>query len=320
MGMNGHVSRPAPAVRLLGRALVIALMAMMAEPGNAQDVTRQGTSRQPNDVAEPATIHVRPMTPRGNIDSATGASTRPELGQIQPEGQPAKRITDLVPIPLQLGPNHIARFAPDGREGNVFLAWHDEGGGRGHDIFLVTVPNKRSGNWRAVGLLQDGNSSQDVTITDDPNRGDDMLRSIRFARGKVDGENATLLLTATRADNGNARASSTTYEVYRLMQIGGRDGFKRIASRLLPDWYCNADMALSVASGLPLRSSYRGPRDVDGSFTKDGCHDPGVALLSSPSGKRPPLAGPQESSLSEQQKEKLFEQFLEWRSAANGAP
>src|SRR5215213_10420952 len=100
MGMNGHVSRPAPAVRLLGRALVIALMAMMAGPGNAQDVISRGASRAPNDFAEPATIHVRPMTPRGNIDSATGASTRPESGQIQPEGQPAKRITDLVPIPL----------------------------------------------------------------------------------------------------------------------------------------------------------------------------------------------------------------------------
>ena len=250
---------------------------------------------------------------RGGPWRGTGAGAS---GDGLASGLPEPRITDLVPIPLDLGVNRIPRFAPDGRDGMIVLAWHDEGGGSGHDVFLVTMPSRSGMERRDVGVSGGGDLSRGATIRDDPNHGDNMLRSVRFARGRVDGRDATLLLVATRTDAGDNAPSLTLYEVYRLIRSGDADMFAHIASRVLPDRYCNADLALSVASGLPLRRSYRGPRGADGGFTQDGCRDP--YGMSGPPSR---AAAPRRSNLTrvdilpQAQKEQLFEQFLDWHSA-----
>ncbi len=238
----------------------------------------------------------------------------PAVDQTRSEPQSKGLVTDLVAIPLQPGPNRVTRFAADGRDADITLAWRDEGSGHGRDIFLITMPSKDGTGWRSVDLLQDGASASSGLIADDPHRGDDTLRSLRFARGKVEGQDATLLLIATRSKPDSSAASDAVYEVYRLVQIDGRDGFARIARHVLAGGYCNADMALSVASGLPLRSSYRGPRDANSGFTKDGCPAP-----QSFAGQAPPVAvdrttlsttgatGP-----SRQQRDNLSQQLSEW--------
>lgn len=195
----------------------------------------------------------------------------PAADQSRPQRQSIDRVTDPVAIPLQFGPNHIRRFASDGRDADITLAWQDEGNGRGRDVFLVTMQSIDGTGWRRIDLLPSDTSASGSLIADDPHRGDDTLRSLRFAWAKVDGQDATLLLVATRQEREYAAASATTYEVYRLIQVDGRDGFAPVERRNLPGAYCNADMALTVASGLPLRTSYRGPRDAEGGFTKDGC-------------------------------------------------
>jgi hypothetical protein len=161
-------------------------------------------------------------------------------------------ISDLRAIPLQTGVNRIDRFAPDGRPADVRLSWKDDGHGKGHDVFAADVPG--AGTVRMPG----GDS-----ISDDPQNDSDMARSVRFASGRVDGEPATLLLLATRGP-GRA-ATATTYQVYRLDPMADGFGFALVSERALPRPFCNADMALSVASGLPLRVSYRG------ALTPDGC-------------------------------------------------
>jgi hypothetical protein len=249
------------------------------------------------------------------IFAAAEDFTSSALEQNHPGRQLISQITNLTPIPLQLGPNHIARFAPDGRDGTITLAWHDEGGGQGYDVFLVTMPNRRGGEWRTVGLSKGDGSPQNAIITDDPGQGDNVIHAIRFARGMINGQHATLLLSAVRVEDGNVRPSSTTYEVYRLVQNADRDVFERITSQSLSAPYCNADMALTIASGLPLRSSYRGPRDVNGGFTRDGCRDPQVAVRRSHGDNGQDSSRVAQSrNLSKEQREKLFEEFLSWRT------
>lgn len=234
----------------------------------------------------------------------------PPEGGTPPEQ--TTRITGLEAIPLQPGPNHIERFAPDGREATIMLTWRDKGGGRGQDVFLVTMPSKDSTGWQGVGMPQSSAAPEaSGVISDEPHWGDDMLRSIRFARGKVDGENATLLLIASRVEGEESAASDTTYEVYHLVQKDGWDGFERIVRHVLPDRYCNADMALTIASSLPLRSSYRGPRTVDGVFTRNGCNDAKAFGGRLPSSTATGLAAPIPGSIEQpgDMQEQLFQQF-----------
>ncbi len=103
-----------------------------------------------------------------------------------------------------------------------------------------------------------------------------MLTSVRFARGDVDGQKAILLLRAARlSPAAKVVPTPTVFEIYRLVssEAGSspHSAFKRIERRTLARRFCNADMALSEASGLPLRLSYRGPRNAEGQFTGNGC-------------------------------------------------
>jgi hypothetical protein len=273
--------------------------------GSAQSQNRGEFINDPASTATPARrFQDNPLV--------AGSMSRSDQTLRRYDDSPGRQIINLVPIPLQTGGNRVPQFSSDGRDANIMLAWHADNRRNGYDIFLVTMPN-RHGNWRTVGLLDDASSSHSATITDDPNRGDDALRSVRFARGKIDGQNATLLLVTTRLNKGEATPSEATYEVYRLVQIEDRDVFERVSRRMLPGSYCNADMALSIASGLSLRSSYRGPRDADNNFTADGCRAP-LDVLRPAAKDDSPIAkeAGDRNSLSPAEKDKLFQQFLYW--------
>ncbi|HJS87151.1 MAG TPA: hypothetical protein VJ779_16975 [Acetobacteraceae bacterium] len=175
----------------------------------------------------------------------------PAGGEPSPAASHHPHVVALAPIELNAGPNYIANFAPDGRGAVVTLAWHDDGGGHGHDVFTVTVAG-------AGPVTMPGGSD---AVRDDPNHDSDMLRSVRFARGRVDGAEATLLLTATRQSGSGP--TPTRYRVFRLARQGDTYGFVPVLSEQLPA-SCNADMALSVAAGLPVRRSYRGAATANG--------------------------------------------------------
>jgi hypothetical protein len=182
-------------------------------------------------------------------------------------------ITNLVPIPLDRGVNRIEAAAPGGRAIDVVLDWHDDGDGRGHDVFTVTEPGAPD-------------PAKAFTIVDDLHDGDDALTSVRFARGDVDGQPAILLLTANRAlPAAKVVPTATVFAVYRLVPgepgLGSPPEFQLLERRALEDRFCNADRALSAASGLPLRQSYRGPRDAEGRFTANGCPEAMTARSSS---------------------------------------
>ncbi|MBV8612632.1 MAG: hypothetical protein JOY66_02520 [Acetobacteraceae bacterium] len=161
------------------------------------------------------------------------------------------RVVVLAPIELNVGPNHVTRFAPDGRAAIITLTWQDDGRGHGHDVFAATVDDG------GPVVMPSGRD----TVRDDPYHDRDMLSSIRFARGQVDGADATLLLTAIRQPG--TGPTPTLYRVFQLTRQDDAYRFKPVLSEQLPA-SCNADMALSVAAGLPVRRSYRGPATANG--------------------------------------------------------
>ncbi len=236
-------------------------------------------SRRTHDPADPQVaaeiawqVYATPNLTRSQETTAiyTKCST-PVSAQPAPARKPDSAITDLVPIALQRGANWIANFTPDGRDGLVTLTWRNGDGGRGHDAFLVDILSRDGKTWEPVEVLDAGASAEGIEITDDPQNDYDMRRSVRFARGKVRGQDTILLLIASRPDGSGAEPSGVQYDVYRLAEADGRTVFKRIRHRVLAVRSCNADMTLSEVSGLPLRSSYRGPRDANGAFRVDGC-------------------------------------------------
>jgi hypothetical protein len=154
----------------------------------------------------------------------------------------------LTPIRLIKGANHIA--TPEGSL-NVMLTWQDDDNRHGHDVFTATVP----GGGQVA--MPDGDA-----VADDPADDTDMRRSVRFARGEIGGEDTVVLLIAQR-DPGHG-ATRTTYQVYRLTRDPAGSRFVLLTQTKLPSLYCNADAALSAASGLALRESYRGSRTMDG--------------------------------------------------------
>lgn len=184
------------------------------------------------------------------------------------------KITELEPISLSSGVNRISRFAPDGRDGLIVLAWRDNGNAHGYDLALVMLEPMPGAGWNVVAIApmdQDAGRVED-TLRDAPHTGDDVVRSFRFARGKVDGEAATLLFVATRdldVGAGIPGPSLVTFEVYRLARNDGdvgmtRDFFDPIQRTHSPTRFCNAEMALSRVFGLPLRRGYAGPQTADG--------------------------------------------------------
>ena len=175
-------------------------------------------------------------------------------------------VTHLVSIPLEKGVNRIAPATVAGGVVEIVLGWRDDGDGRGHDAFTVKAPGQ-------------SDPSKAVTIADDLHDGDDALSSVRFAHGDVDGQPAVLLLTATRALPATKSVpTATVFAIYRLVPgepgVGPPAGFELLERRTLAGRFCNADRALSEATALPLRRSYRGPRDAEGRFTANGCPEP----------------------------------------------
>jgi hypothetical protein len=213
------------------------------------------------------------LTPRQESVALKARCLTPDVGARSRTPRPAipseHVVTHLVPIPLDKGVNHV------GPDVEIVLDWHDDGGGHGHDVFVVTIPTSPG---PSDGRFMPANAvaPAERTIADDPHDGDDVLAAVRFARGDVDGQQAILLLRATRlSPAAKVVPTPTVFEIDRLVPgdsgSGSQPAFERVERRTLARRFCNADMALSVASGLPLRLSYRGPRDADGQFTANGC-------------------------------------------------
>ena len=134
------------------------------------------------------------------------------------------------------------------------------------------LPTRPGGSdWNVVGVETE--KGLEATITDAPHTGEDVVRSVRFAHGLLDGRPATLLLSATRRFNPSAGIpgpSKTDIEVYALRTNtegpgSTHDYFESVGRLATTTMYCNAEMALFQELVVPLPHSYSGAN------TKTGC-------------------------------------------------
>jgi hypothetical protein len=191
------------------------------------------------------------------------------LSSGAPAASPGPRVTALVPLALHSGANPVSRLAPDGRDGLIVLGWRENGNAHGYDLALVLLRDKAGTPFKVVRVDRPGGAAWSDGITDDPHTGEDMVSSFRFARGRIDGRPATLLLVATR-DAGETipDPSRVTFEIYAMEhapEVGTTpDHFRLIAKERSDGPYCNADMALARRFDLPLGASYAGARTASG--------------------------------------------------------
>ena len=167
----------------------------------------------------------------------------------------------LTPVRLQSGVNPISNIAGDGKSGSISLGWRDNGNAWGYNIFTVMVGNN------IVTHEVDGKDFDQ--FRDSPHTGDDMITSVRFARGVFRGRKTLMALVANRDfQTSIPDPAIATITIYALIAnnegVGTPYQFTRIANRVTKRSYCNADMALKTELGFPLNGSYSGPKTADG--------------------------------------------------------
>lgn len=118
-------------------------------------------------------------------------------------------------------------------------------------------------DWNVVDIVFDEQKTSDF-IRDYPHTEDDFVRSVRFARGKINGVAATLLIIATRqtGEMPIPAPSNVIFEVYKLQgnnEIGTtRDIFKRVLKWQSGKKHANSDVALQEELGLPGQNNIEG--------------------------------------------------------------
>jgi hypothetical protein len=180
------------------------------------------------------------------------------------------RLAGLRVMHIHPGVNTVPNFAGDGRGARIVEGWRDNGNAHGYHLYVVLLPVKPGGtDWNVVGV-DDAERFED-TVADAPHTGEDIVRRVVFARGLLDGHDATLLLMATRQwRNSIPEPAITEIRVYELRRNDGdvgetQDYFQSVGSYLTKIEYCNADNALKDEFGIPL------PRPYAGGPTKTGC-------------------------------------------------
>lgn len=181
----------------------------------------------------------------------------------------ADKPLDLVPIEIAPGLTTIPGFTPDNRPATVLKLWRENGNAHSYSIYAVsTADNSGRGGWNVVPVIVPTPFHVSDTLRDDPHASEDVVRSVRFARGRIGGEQTeALLLIATReVKDVIPDPAPVTFELYHAVvtdEMG--DVLERVRTWRSAKSYCNADMALLREVGLAL------PRDYEGGQSDDGC-------------------------------------------------
>ena len=169
----------------------------------------------------------------------------------------ATAAAGLVPISLHPGTNQIANFAGDGKTGTISLYWRENGNAWGYNILSVS----------AGGSLATVEGKDHFTAR--PHTGEDVITSVRFARGRYKGHLTTFALVADRnIVDAVPNPAATTITIYALTRsdepVGTPYLFAKVNALHPKRRYCDADMALKTEVGFPLPTDYSGPAAVDG--------------------------------------------------------
>ncbi|MGC1305439.1 MAG: hypothetical protein WA840_23965 [Caulobacteraceae bacterium] len=184
-------------------------------------------------------------------------------------------LGEVAVIAVHDGVNTVAGFATDGRAATIVRGWRDNGNAHGHDVYLVLLPLKNDDgveNTTGVVAFDNGQDPLKDTATASPFDGERALGAVRFARAKVDGAPATVMIRADLGETASgvlADHAPVDISVYRLESPGVDAGTTpdvfRLVSRTRPSGlFCNADMALTTVLHLPLPANYAGGKAPSG--------------------------------------------------------
>jgi hypothetical protein len=191
----------------------------------------------------------------------------PALPATAAEPVPPRPAAALVPIELGPGITQVPDFTPDGRAARILRSWRENGNAHGYFVYVVTTSREAGqGDWMLVPISIPTPWQMRDTLTDAPHTFEDMARSVRFARGQLDGEAEMFLFTATREIKGSyADPTPVDFELYRVVvtdEMG--DVLERVRNWRAAKRYCNADAALWHEVGLALPTDYAGGAGEDG--------------------------------------------------------
>lgn len=176
----------------------------------------------------------------------------------------SSRVTDITIIPVKNGINHVENFAPDGRGGVIVQGWRDNGNAHGYSRYMALVEMERKTLNVVTIDTHDrarGNGISEIdSVRDDPHTGEDVVSTVKFARAKVDGTSATVLIIATR-DLSKAESlpdvTPVDVEFYRMVENSDAVGwppyyFDLFSRERLKGTYANANCGLAKELGIAV--------------------------------------------------------------------
>ncbi|WP_313441810.1 hypothetical protein [Novosphingobium sp.] len=153
----------------------------------------------------------------------------------------------LTPVTLAAGINTMPDIAGTGEAGSIAQLWRQNNKVRGQHVFLVKVGEATAS---FEGREQ---------IEDKPDVGDDVIRSVRFARGEYHGVSTLYILTASRDIGASPYESAPTrIQSFALVRSGGAFTFAPVQDFPARGKYCHADAALLAELNFPLSPVYAG--------------------------------------------------------------
>lgn len=182
------------------------------------------------------------------------------------------RITDIVPIHLHPGINHVPGFLPDGHAATIIEGWRGNGNAHGHHAWMVLTGPSEGFPVGLAPIEQDGGLVSD-TLSDDPFDGERVLGVVRFARARIDGQPASIVISAHldwTPGRPLADHEKATITLYRLTSNGDGVGpplsFVPVTRLHSDKRYCTVELALRDVLGLALQADYAAPNRLDGCF------------------------------------------------------
>ena len=178
-------------------------------------------------------------------------------------------VSDLQAFQVRDGVNEIVHLSPDGRDGIIVSGAHSgsltaDGASRDYVVLLNRREGEEIVDAEPVPSLVSDVPFGGELLSAAPHTGEDWKRVVRFARGRVDGAPATLMVLAER-DMRRARTAYTavrvqiTYFALRRDPEIDADRFVPIGGRWSQRCYVDANLALKDEIKLPLPPDYAGP-------------------------------------------------------------
>jgi hypothetical protein len=205
------------------------------------------------------------------------AVTSAESAALAPDAS-IHDLSNAAVLVLHHGVNAVRNFDFEGHDAQIVYAWRENFNAHGYGVYSVLMlrPETKD-DWTLVTFdsHRSGTSGgeQHDTLIDSPFDDEQNVASVRFLKGEWHGKRTAMVVTAER-DLSKVKSysdpSPVEFSIYTLAankgeEVGWPFYYFSLAEHFASDRpYCNSDLALSRAFGLPLPGDYGGLKNADG--------------------------------------------------------